>query len=300
MSRSLGWRITGPFIAIVLAAGAVVAVEPASEAEVAHRAVAKKFDRLVFKDNFRRLRPRYWTALDTSEHWQMLHGNCLKRQMVKARNGRLRIKSKYLAQPITCTAPNGETAQVRQVGGSVTMREKFDQEQGKWSVRAKFPRHDGHHSAIWMMPRDRFKFRNPLDQLPWPASGEIDIVERFPYNGRTAVQSVHYLDLTEGTSYLTGDGDGNPGDSNHCAVQRMDRFHWYTVVWKKRQMKFYVDKKLCWRHRWSSPLGGPRAPFNQPFHLILTQVAPDYSGTDAYRNTKRVMVVDKVRIYERR
>ena len=130
--------------------------------------------------------------------------------------------------------------------GRIRTKRRFDFRYGELSFWAAIPRQQGLWPAVWMLPTDNV-------YGPWPASGEIDILEAKNDEHRTVYQAVHY-----GPSF------------------------------EKRQMKskkvFYGDFPGLWQHflfQWDATGFGwfintvptfevsMAKPFDQRFHLII-------------------------------
>jgi beta-glucanase (GH16 family) len=108
---------------------------------------------------------------------------------------------------------------------------------GKVEVRAKLPRGDWLWPAIWMLPENN-------TYGPWPASGEIDIVEArgngptYPAQGSNFVRSsLNYGPLPSVLNQIYG----------WFSLKRssLDQaFHTYTLEWDSSFMRFYTDSRL--------------------------------------------------------
>jgi beta-glucanase (GH16 family) len=177
---------------------------------------------------------------------------------------------------------------------------------GRVEVVAKLPKGDWLWPAIWMMPEPQ----NPNGDGaygPWPASGEIDIMESrgnpgadYP-NGRDSVTSALYWGpLPAVDAFWKTNGKHNIRRSDYS-----DKFHTYGLEWNENYLFSYVDTRLVqvlftkfsdyssmWDHGnfgqtivnksalndpWSQT-GRKNTPFDQPFYLILNVAVGGTNG----------------------
>ncbi|ODQ49727.1 concanavalin A-like lectin/glucanase [Saitoella complicata NRRL Y-17804] len=187
----------------------------------------------------------------------------------------------------------------------LTTKGKHGIEYGKVEVVAKIPKGDWMWPAIWMMPtNDTYG--------PWPASGEMDIMEA---RGNTPGVGV------EGRDYVSSTLQWGPSSAYNrywktSSVVRMqhgdysDRFHTFGLEWTPEYVFAYVDSRLRqgmsvrfsksfyergqfprsdWQNNtvildpWTGTDALPDAsnatPFDQEFYLILNVAV---GGTNGY------------------
>lgn len=120
---------------------------------------------------------------------------------------------------------------------------------GKLVVRAKLPVGQGLWPAIWLLPQDQA-------YGPWPASGEIDIMEA---RGRLPRQVL-------GTLHYGKDMDNKSIDEFSYAFENgaIDQFRDYALEWDAGSIRWLVDGH-CFAERRLEP----GMPFDQPFYLVL-------------------------------
>jgi len=188
----------------------------------------------------------------------------------------------------------------------ITTQGKKSIKYGKVQVTAKLPRGDWLWPAIWMLPENN-------TYGPWPASGEIDIVEArgngptYPAQGSNFVRSsLNYGPLPTVLNQIYG----------WFSLKRSSfdqSFHTYTLEWDSSFMRFYTDSRLHAmletqvqastlgakkRSFWDKagfPLtavngssevvvtnpwadGSDMAPFDQSFYLVIDLAAGGTSG----------------------
>ncbi|XP_047476670.1 beta-1,3-glucan-binding protein-like [Penaeus chinensis] len=150
---------------------------------------------------------------------------------------------------------------------------------GRIEIRAKMPRGDWLWPAIWMLSRN-------WPYGPWPASGEIDIVE-----SRGNDDFGNLGNQYGGTTLHWGPfWPHNFFEKTHAEYSAnvgsfADDFHVWRLDWTKEKMEFYVDDVLqltvdpgssfwdfagmdsIFDNPWAA--GAKMAPFDQKFYLIL-------------------------------
>ncbi len=200
---------------------------------------------------------------------------------VSVSNGTLKITARrqnFGGQPYT-------SARIRTMG-------KVDFKWGRVEARMKIPGTSGVWPAFWMMPTDSV-------YGGWAASGEIDIME-----------SVNQATRVHGTIHFGGNWPNNTsrGGSVAGGVDYSQNFHVYAMEWDPDQIRWYLDgvqyysvNANQWFSSSATASGNPRAPFDQPFHLLLNvAVGGNWPGNpDASAVYPQTLEVDYVRVYRR-
>jgi beta-glucanase (GH16 family) len=164
---------------------------------------------------------------------------------------------------------------------------KADWLYGRFEMSAKLPSGKSIWPAFWMMPVDTY-------YGPWPACGEIDIMEFFGFIPNKAHFSIH----TKKYNHKIG---------THKTKQVVngtlnDTFHVYAVEWFPNRLDFYLDghKVFTFRKKRNVP---DVWPFDRRFYLILNNAV----GGEFYRSMvhgidKTVFpqeyIIDYVRVYQ--
>ena len=181
--------------------------------------------------------------------------------------------------------------------GRINTRNKLDLQYGRVEASIMVPGGQGLWSAFWMLPSD--------DRYgTWAAIGEIDIMEVF---------SRDPVPFAQGTAHY-----GQRFPLNVFATQRYEKvdpsdgeFHLYAVEWDEEEIRWFVDgqhfftltRDTYWNYFLDSDTnahtsGGPSAPFDQPFHLLLNvAVGGNLPGNPVPASFPGVMSVDYVRVY---
>ncbi|MEA5112295.1 Beta-glucanase [bioreactor metagenome] len=108
----------------------------------------------------------------------------------------------------------------------------FAQQYGRFEARIKTPYGPGIWPAFWMLGEN-------IETEPWPACGEIDIME-------LRGQEPHII---HGTLHGPGYSGGNPVTGSYALVNdRFDNdFHLFAIEWDKDKIDFFVDDYLYQR-----------------------------------------------------
>lgn len=127
---------------------------------------------------------------------------------------------------------------------------RFSYRYGKLIVRARLPVGQGLWPAIWMLP-ERQAYG------PWPASGEIDVMEARGRLPRQISGTLHYgkdwdHKVTDESSFDFGNGTIN-------------EFHDYALEWSEDAIRWLVDGHCYAERRLESGV----MPFDQEFYLVL-------------------------------
>jgi beta-glucanase (GH16 family) len=159
---------------------------------------------------------------------------------------------------------------------------------GRFEARMKLPSGQGLWPAFWMMGAN-------IDTSPWPACGEIDVMEYRGQEPRRITGSLHGPGYF-GATPITGDYTlpvGSPGFDGD--------FHVFAVEWEPDLVTWEVDG-VVWQVATPQrmPAGGTWV-FDHPFFMILNlAVGGSYVGVvDGTATFPQTLLVDYVRVYER-
>jgi hypothetical protein len=161
--------------------------------------------------------------------------------------------------------------------GRITTKDKFEFTYGKVEARAKLPTGGGTWPAIWMLGAD-------FEVNPWPAAGEMDIMEHVGNDQDRIFSTVHY----PGNS-----GGGGVGNST-VVVGASEDFHIYSIEWTPEQIICSVDGNPHFLFNNDSSL-----PFNKDFFLILNVAMGGNFGGDIDPNfTESTMEIDYIKVFQ--
>lgn len=163
------------------------------------------------------------------------------------------------------------------VSARLLTKRKAEFKYGRIESRAKIPAAVGTWPAIWMLG-------NNIDQVGWPACGEIDIME---HRGME-------LNKIFGTLHYPGRSGGNANGKTLMMPSATTAFHNYAVEWTATDLKFYLDDVL-----YHTVVNDNNIPFNHPFFILINvaiggnfggKVDPDFSSDK--------MEIDYIRVYK--
>lgn len=180
----------------------------------------------------------------------------------------------------------------------------FAQRYGRFEVRARAPVGRGLWAAFWLLPQDN-------RYGPWPASGEIDLMETVGDRAGEYLASLHF-------------GSSHPANASvthrhaFAAGESIADFHVYALEWAPGEIRWSVDGQAWARSSdwWScslardgrgiaparaADLNAWPAPFDQPFHLVVNlAVGGELPGSpDGGTAFPAEFAIDYVRVYTR-
>lgn len=156
--------------------------------------------------------------------------------------------------------------------GKIEMRAKFDAKQGMWP-------------AFWMMGITR-------GTIPWPEFGEVDIME-------------YYRNAFHANSVYRGENK-NIWNAKSTPIRTFkkpnwaEKYHVYTAIWNKDEIKIYVDDYLLNAIDISQIKDAKSGenPFHKEFYLLLNLALGQGGETIPDENLPSKYYVDYVRVYE--
>jgi beta-glucanase (GH16 family) len=151
-------------------------------------------------------------------------------------------------------------------------------------ARMRLPYGQGIWPAFWMMGDD-------FEQVRWPQSGEIDIMEQI---GR---EPNHIHGTMHGPGYS---GSNSLGTTFLVSADSLrNDFHVYAVEWQENEIRWLFDEQEYFRVTAGDVPG--EWVFDHPFFLILNlSVGGEWAGYPDYTTTfPQYLYVDYVRVYQR-
>lgn len=156
---------------------------------------------------------------------------------------------------------------------------------GRFEIRAKLPRGRGTWPAIWML------HATPT-YGPWPASGEIDIMEHVGFDQNKVHFSVH----TSAYNHSIG----TQKSTNMIVPTASDEFHKYRLDWTPFSIKGFIDDVQYFEFK-NENAGFTKWPFNIKYFMILNvAVGGDWGGAQGIDESvfPASMLVDYVKVYK--
>ncbi len=194
------------------------------------------------------------------------------------------------------------TARRETVGGlnytsaRINTEDRFAFQYGRIEASIKLPSGQGLWPAFWMLSQDS-DYQCDGRPCVWAAIGEMDIIEAINLDGTGGNEifaTIHY-------------GGEFPANTSSSVTYTpspdvTEDFHTYAMEWDADEIRWYFDDTLyAVQNSWSSTAdnGGPGAPFNQPFHILLNlAVGGNFPGNAIDGNAfPATMEVDWVRVY---
>lgn len=150
---------------------------------------------------------------------------------------------------------------------------------GRIEARMALPMGQGIWPAFWMLGAN-------FPNTPWPASGEIDIMEHVNNENRTH-GTIHW----DTNGYASYGGPSGPVD--------VTAYHTYAIEWNSSAIKWFIDGVQFWEANIQNNINGTEE-FHRPFFMILNlAVGGNWPGSP---NSTTVfpsrLAVDYVRVYQ--
>ncbi len=160
---------------------------------------------------------------------------------------------------------------------------KFDQAYGRFEARMRLPWGQGIWPAFWLLGAD-------IDANPWPAAGEIDIMECRGQEPTIVLGSVH------GPGYSA---ENSITKSYELPNDRFDTgFHVFGIEWGPNYINYYVDDVL---YNQITPADVPGEwVFDKPFYILINlAVGGSFVGSPNSETVfPQTMLIDYVRVYK--
>jgi beta-glucanase (GH16 family) len=157
---------------------------------------------------------------------------------------------------------------------------------GRIDIRATLPETQGVWPALWMLGAN-------IDDVNWPACGEIDIMELLGHEPNKTYGTVHYGPIFSNHQYK-GDNLVLPAGEKFS-----DKFHVFSLLWEEDRMEWRVDDQPFYTFT-RADAGSFDYPFNQPFYFLFNiAVGGNWPGAPN-QNTQlpQQMIVDYVRVFQ--
>ena len=163
-------------------------------------------------------------------------------------------------------------------------RDRFEFQHGYLEARLQVPAGFGLWPAFWLLGPN-------LDEVGWPQSGEVDVME---YVGRRP-------NVVFGTLHGPGySGSGGISAGTDLGAPMADAFHTVALEWEPGRMTWFVDGEQYHEVR-QDQVAPNEWVFEQPFFMLLNVAVGGNLGGPVFPDTEfpARMVVDHVRLYER-
>lgn len=151
---------------------------------------------------------------------------------------------------------------------------------GRVDIRAALPEGRGLWPALWMLGDN-------IDQVSWPACGEIDIMEVVG----------HQPNRVYGTIHWDNNGHVDYGHSKASTTDFSEEFHVFSIIWDATEIKWLLDG-VQFHNVDLQP--AHLDEFREKFFFIFNvAVGGDWPGSpDATSSFPQYMIVDYVRVFQ--
>ncbi len=169
----------------------------------------------------------------------------------------------------------------------LTTQRKKSFKYGRIDIRAAVPEGKGYWPALWMLGDN-------IPQVPWPACGEIDIMETSGDKINRVVGTAHFgATLAQhrfrtGATFSSGEYDFNTS------------FNVFSIIWEENKIQWLVNN-VPYHQLTPADLNGQPYPFNQSFFFIINlAIGGNFPGSpDARTVFPRWFVVDYIKVFQK-
>lgn len=232
---------------------------------------------LVFSDEFSE------DGAPNPEKWDYEHGFVRNMELqwyrpenAHCRNGLLVIEARRekVKNPNFGREPKTHWGNAREfaeyASACVISRGSFDFRRGRLEVRARIPFGKGAWPAIWLLGES---IRGKSDRLPWPACGEIDVMEFYRIGG---VPNILANFAWEGAKPGSSVWNGKKIPLSHFLAKDPDwlaNFHVWRMDWDEKSYRIFLDGELLNEMPLEKSVNAGKYkginPFLKPQYLLL-------------------------------
>ena len=177
---------------------------------------------------------------------------------------------------------------------SARLNSKFAYTYGRVDIRAKVPTNQGTWPALWLLGKNITEpggfFAATHGTTPWPACGEIDIME----HGITPSQPAGYVQSALHTPSSSGATINHGGT---IANNLGNSFHVYSMNWSPFQIMFLLDGVPFYTYN-PSVKNASTWPFTADQYLLLNIAMGGVAGNIPSNFNQATMEIDYVRVYQ--
>ena len=165
-------------------------------------------------------------------------------------------------------------------------QDKVEFTYGRVEARMRLPYGQGLWPAFWLLGSN-------IDDVPWPASGEIDIMENIGREPSTVHGTIH------GPGYSGGAGIGRPFELP-AGERFADDVHVFALEWEPGALRWYVGDELYSTVTPDDIPTGTEWVYDHPFFLIFNiAVGGNWPGDpDDTTTFPQTMAIDYVRVLQ--
>jgi beta-glucanase (GH16 family) len=162
----------------------------------------------------------------------------------------------------------------------ITTAQKKEFKYGYIESRIKLPTGKGLWPAFWMLGAD-------IKENPWPAAGEIDIMEWIGRDADSLFTSLH-----------TPASYGETINTQKTFLEDNASWHTYAIDWNEKRIVFYRDEVEV--YRFDPKVKDEQVyPFRKPFYILVNMaVGGNFGGEIDDTIFPQTLEVDYIRVYQ--
>ena len=147
--------------------------------------------------------------------------------------------------------------------GKINSKDRVEVMYGEIEVRAKLAEGKGLWPAVWMLGCD-------INEVGWPASGEIDIMEYVGKEPQKVFTSLH-----------TPASYGKTVNTRKISIEDIEKgFHIYKAVWTKEFIEFFIDGNSVYKFV-PEKYDDDHYPYRKPFYFLINMaVGGNFGGPE--------------------
>ncbi len=174
---------------------------------------------------------------------------------------------------------------------SARLNSKFAFTYGRVDVRAILPKDNGTWPAIWTLGKNiteegAYWQTQGFGTTPWPAAGEIDIMEHGLHSINEISAALH-----------TPSSSGATTNTQTKALTDVGDYHIYSMIWTEEKITFLVDDVEFYTYNPSNK-NDNNWPFNKEQFLLLNLAIGGFSGNVDANFSEASFIVDYVKVYQ--
>lgn len=177
---------------------------------------------------------------------------------------------------------------------SARLNSKFAFTYGRVDIRAKIPINQGSWPALWLLGKNIDEpggfFSSSHGTTPWPACGEIDIME----HGITPSQPAGFVQSAVHTPSSFGNTVNHGGT---IANNLGSDFHVYSMNWSPNQITFLLDDVAFYTYN-PALKNASTWPFTEDQYLLMNIAMGGVAGNIPEIFTQATMEIDYVRVFQ--
>lgn len=166
--------------------------------------------------------------------------------------------------------------------GKINTKDRVEILYGEIEIRAKLAEGKGLWPAVWMLGCD-------INEVGWPASGEIDIMEYVGKEPHKVFTSLH-----------TPSSHGKTVDTRKIFIEDIEKgFHTYKAVWTETYIEFFIDGNSVYKFV-PKKYDDAHFPYRKPFYFLINMaIGGNFGGPEVDDSIfPKKFYVDYIRVTE--